>query len=76
MELGPEYSMQQAYKLAEQAFEEDEVPIGAIVVADNKIIGKGLNVSQLEEFLDVLQEMPDEPKLFPKEEQPKDEEIH
>jgi thiol-disulfide isomerase/thioredoxin len=43
---------------------------------DNKIIGKGLNVSQLEEFLDVLQEMPDEPKLFPKEEQPKDEEIH
>ena len=26
--------------------------------------------------LDVLQEMPDEPKLFPKEEQPKDEEIH
>jgi tRNA(adenine34) deaminase len=35
--------MQQAYKLAEQAFEEDEVPIGAIVVADNKIIGKGYN---------------------------------
>jgi len=43
---------------------------------DNKIIGKGLNISQLEEFLDVLQKVPDAEKLFPKEEQPKDEEIH
>lgn len=43
---------------------------------DKKIIGKGLNISQLEEFLDVLQKMPDSEKLFPKEEQPKDEEIH
>ena len=25
LELGPEYFMQQAYKLAQQAFEEDEV---------------------------------------------------
>ena len=43
---------------------------------DKKIIGKGLNISQLEEFIDVLQKMPDAEKLFPKEEQPKDEEIH
>lgn len=43
---------------------------------DNKIIGKGLNISQLEEFIDVLQDKADEEKLFPKEEQPKDEEIH
>ena len=43
---------------------------------DKKIIGKGLNISQLEEFLDRLQEVPDAVKLFPKEDQPKDEEIH
>ncbi|MDG1333718.1 MAG: DUF5106 domain-containing protein [Crocinitomicaceae bacterium] len=43
---------------------------------DKKIIGKGLNIPQLEEFLDVLQGKADEPKIFPKEEQPEDEEIH
>lgn len=43
MELGPEYFMKQAYKLAEQAYAEDEVPIGAVVVANNRIIGKGYN---------------------------------
>ena len=43
---------------------------------DKKIIGKGLNISQLEEFLDVLQNKADAEKLFPKEEQPEDEEIH
>jgi tRNA(adenine34) deaminase len=35
--------MKQALKLAYQAFEDEEVPIGAIVVADNQIIGKGYN---------------------------------
>lgn len=43
MELGVEYFMKQALKQAEMAFAEDEVPIGAIVVADNQIIGKGYN---------------------------------
>ena len=43
---------------------------------DKKIVGKGLNISQLEEFLDRLQEVPDAEKLFPVEEQPKDENIH
>ena len=43
MELSPTYFMQQAYKLAEQAYDEDEVPIGAVVVAGNQIIGKGYN---------------------------------
>lgn len=43
---------------------------------DKKIIAKGLNVSQLEDFLDKLQNMPDAEKLFPLEEQPKDEDIH
>ena len=43
MELGPEYFMKQALKQAEQAFAEDEVPIGAVLVAADRIIGKGYN---------------------------------
>ncbi len=45
------YYMRRALDLAHQAYEEDEVPIGAIVVADKKIIGKGYN--QTEKLLDV-----------------------
>jgi thiol-disulfide isomerase/thioredoxin len=47
-----------------------------ILDKDKKIIGKGLNLSQLEEYLDRLQGVPEAEKLFPIEEQPKDEEIH
>ena len=43
MELTPEFFMKQALRQAENAFAEDEVPIGAVVVADNQIIGKGYN---------------------------------
>lgn len=50
MELGPEYFMKQALKLAQTAFDEDEVPIGAVVVAENRIIGKGYN--QVEKLRD------------------------
>ena len=35
-----EYFMQQALKEARQAFDEDEVPIGAVVVLNNKIIAR------------------------------------
>ncbi len=42
--------MFEALKLAETAYEEDEVPIGAVVVLDNKIIGKGYN--QVEKLKD------------------------
>ncbi len=45
------YFMRKALDLAHQAFVDDEVPIGAIVVCDNKIIGKGYN--QTEKLLDV-----------------------
>ncbi|MEM9985463.1 MAG: nucleoside deaminase [Bacteroidota bacterium] len=45
-----EYFMRQALLLAEQAFEEDEVPIGAVVVSNYRIIGKGYN--QTERLLD------------------------
>lgn len=35
--------MQYAYREAEKAFEKKEVPIGAVIVFDNMIIGKGHN---------------------------------
>ena len=37
------FFMQEALKLAKVAFDEDEVPIGAVVTCNNKIIGKGYN---------------------------------
>mgnify|MGYP003705813539 FL=1 len=43
MELTPEYFMNKALQQAEIAFSEDEVPVGAVVVANNQIIGKGYN---------------------------------
>lgn len=35
--------MNEALKLAKIAFDEDEIPVGAVVVKDNKIIGCGYN---------------------------------
>ncbi|UBM57335.1 nucleoside deaminase [Marinilongibacter aquaticus] len=47
-----EYFMGKALDLAQQAFEEGEVPVGALVVTENnKIIGKGYN--QTEKLNDV-----------------------
>jgi tRNA(adenine34) deaminase len=43
MELTQEFFMKKAISQAELAFAADEVPIGAIVVANNQIIGKGFN---------------------------------
>jgi len=37
------YFMKQALVQAQNAFEEDEVPIGAVVVINNKIIARGYN---------------------------------
>lgn len=42
--------MQLALREAKKAFDEDEVPIGAVVVCDNKIIGRGYN--QIERLQD------------------------
>jgi len=39
-----EYFMKIALKEAERAFEEDEVPVGAVVVINNKIISHGYNM--------------------------------
>jgi len=47
---GHEYYMQKALDLAKIAFSENEVPIGAIIVANEKIIGKGYN--QVEKLTD------------------------
>lgn len=41
-----ELYMKEALRLAQRAFEEDEVPIGAIVVSQGKIIGKGYNLTE------------------------------
>ncbi|TYP95238.1 tRNA(adenine34) deaminase [Fodinibius salinus] len=38
--------MQQAFLLAEQAYDEEEIPVGAVIVKDNHIIGKGYNQSE------------------------------
>lgn len=46
LQLGAEFFMNQALKLAQIAFEEGEVPIGAVVVYQQKIIGKGYNQVQ------------------------------
>ncbi len=43
MELSQEFFMKMALKQAELAFAADEGPIGAVVVANNQIIGKGFN---------------------------------
>jgi len=45
------YYMNKALAEARHAFEEDEVPVGAIVVCNNQIIGKGYN--QVEKLNDV-----------------------
>lgn len=37
--------MKQALTLAKQAFSDDEVPVGAVVVAKGEVIGKGYNCS-------------------------------
>lgn len=38
-----ELFMKEALKLANRAFEEDEVPVGAVIVFGQQIIGKGYN---------------------------------
>lgn len=38
-----EYFMRKALQEAQAAYDEDEVPIGAVVVCQNKIIGRGHN---------------------------------
>ena len=39
--------MSEAIRLAQIAYEKDEIPVGAIVVKDNKIIGRGYNQREI-----------------------------
>lgn len=42
-----EYFMKKALQEAEIAFEKDEIPVGAIIVIDNKIIARSHNLTEL-----------------------------
>ena len=42
-----EYFMKKALQEAETAFEKDEIPVGAIIVIDNKIIARSHNLTEL-----------------------------
>lgn len=46
MEFSDEYFMQKAYNEAEEALMEGEIPIGAVVVLQDKIIGRGHNLTE------------------------------
>ena len=46
-----EYFMNEAFKQAKIAFEEGEVPVGAVVVSKNKVIARAYN--QTEKLTDV-----------------------
>lgn len=43
MELNDEYYMREALRQAREAYDAGEVPVGAVVVWDGKIIGRGHN---------------------------------
>lgn len=42
-----EYFMKQAFKEAEQAFTKGEIPVGAIVVCQNRVVAKAHNQTEL-----------------------------
>ena len=44
--MSDEYFMQLALREAENAFDEDEVPIGAVVVQNGKVISRGYNMTE------------------------------
>ena len=42
-----EYFMKKALQEAEMAFEKDEIPVGAVIVIDNKVIARGHNLTEM-----------------------------
>jgi tRNA(adenine34) deaminase len=42
-----EYFMKRALQEAEMAYEKDEIPVGALIVIDNKIIARGHNLTEM-----------------------------
>ncbi|QEC67736.1 nucleoside deaminase [Panacibacter ginsenosidivorans] len=47
LSISDEYFMQQALKEAQKAFDTDEVPVGAVIVINNKIIARAHNQVEL-----------------------------
>ncbi|MDF1672653.1 MAG: nucleoside deaminase [Vicingaceae bacterium] len=41
-----EHFMKEAFKEAQKAFDEDEVPVGAVIVCNNKIIARAHNMTE------------------------------
>lgn len=46
LEHNAEYWMELAFREAQKAYEEGEIPIGAVVVFENRVIGKGYNLTE------------------------------
>lgn len=46
-----DYFMNEAYKEAVKAYNKDEVPVGAVVVLDNKIIARAHNLRESEQIV-------------------------
>jgi len=44
--FGHEYFMREALKQAQLAFQKDEIPVGAVIVFNNRIIAKAHNLTQ------------------------------
>ncbi len=44
------YYMEEALKLAKKAYEVDEIPVGCVIVCDNKIIARGYNRKELDKI--------------------------
>jgi len=42
-----EYFMKKALQEAQMAFEKDEIPVGALIVIDNKVIARGHNLTEM-----------------------------
>jgi tRNA(adenine34) deaminase len=42
-----EYFMKRALQEAEMAFDKDEIPVGSVIVIDNKIIARGHNLTEM-----------------------------
>lgn len=46
IQTGDEHFMRQALKEAEQAFKVDEVPVGAVIICQDRIIARGHNLTE------------------------------
>lgn len=47
LKFSDDYFMKEALKEAQRAFDKDEIPIGAVVVCENKIIARAFNQTEI-----------------------------